>query len=101
MKPKIERAEFLDRIRKTQELMKQQGIDLLFAYGNEAEPQFIRYYSNYWPNFELAGVLIPAEGEATLIIGPESETFASSVSQIERIRRNRNTRAQYYGHLLR
>ena len=53
MKPKIERAEFLDRIRKTQELMKQQGIDLLFAYGNEAEPQFIRYYSNYWPNFEL------------------------------------------------
>lgn len=87
MKPKIEHAEFLDRIRKTQELMKQQGIDLLFAYGNEAEPQFIRYYSNYWPNFELAGVLIPAEGEATLIIGPESETFASSVSQIERIRR--------------
>ena len=34
MKPKIERAEFLDRFRKTQELMKQQGIDLLFAYGN-------------------------------------------------------------------
>lgn len=87
MKPKIQQAEFMSRVQKTQELMRQQGIDLLFAYGNETEPQFIRYYSNYWPSFELAGVLIPAEGEATLIIGPESETFASSVSQIKRIRR--------------
>ena len=87
MKPRIERDEFLERIQKTQELMKKEGIDLLFAYGNEAEPQFIRYYSNFWPSFEMAGVLIPVEGEATLIIGPESETFAGSVSQIQRIRR--------------
>ena len=35
----------------------------------------------------LAGVLIPVEGEPTLIIGPESETFAGSVSRISRIRR--------------
>lgn len=87
MRPKIERQEFKERVKKTQKAMKCEGIDLLFAYGNEAEPQYIRYYSNYWPSFEVAGVLIPAEGEPTLIIGPESETFAGSVSYIARIRR--------------
>ncbi len=87
MKPRIEHQEFIERVKKTQEVMKKENLDLIFAYGNEAEPQYIRYYSNYWPNFEVAGVLIPAEGEATLIIGPESETFSKSVSHISRIRR--------------
>lgn len=87
MKPKIEHHEFLKRIENTQKAMQQEGLDLIFAYGNEAEPQYIRYYSNYWPSFEVAGVLIPAKGEAILIIGPESETFASSVSHISKIRR--------------
>lgn len=87
MRPRIEQWEFEERVKKTQEAMASEGLDLFFAYGNEAEPQYIRYYSNYWPSFELAGVLIPVEGEPTLIIGPESETFAGSVSRISRIRR--------------
>lgn len=87
MRPKIEHQEFVERIIRTQKAMQSENLDLLFAYGNEAEPQFIRYYSNYWPSFEVAGVLIPVEGEPTLIIGPESGTFAASVSQISRIRK--------------
>ena len=87
MKPRIEHEEFLKRIEKTQQEMKKENLDLLFAYGNEAEPQYIRYYSNYWPSFEVAGVLIPVEGEPILIIGPESETFAGSVSHIVKIRK--------------
>jgi Xaa-Pro aminopeptidase len=87
MKAVIDKKEFQERITRTQALMQKERIHLLFAYGNETEPQYIRYYSNYWPNFEVAGVLIPATGEPTLIIGPESETFARSVSKISRIRR--------------
>lgn len=87
MKPRIDHEEFLERIRKTQEEMAKEEIDLIFAYGNETEPQYIRYYSNYWPSFEVAGVLIPMQGEPILIIGPESETFAGSVSHIQKIRR--------------
>lgn len=87
MKPTIDHQEFEERIKKTQLAMAEEGLDLIFAYGNEAEPQYIRYYSNYWPSFEVAGVLIPAEGEAILIIGPESETFAGSVSHIAKIRK--------------
>ena len=87
MKPKISDLEFKQRILNTQEIMKKQGLDLLLAYGNEAEPQFIRYYSNYWPSFESAGVMIAQKGEPILLIGPESLTFASSVSKIGKIRK--------------
>ena len=61
MKVKIPLDEFKERIVKTQKAMKEDNLDLLLCYGNEAEPQFVRYYSNYWPSFESAGVLIPAE----------------------------------------
>lgn len=67
--------------------MKQEGIDLLLAYGNEAEPQYVRYYSDYWPSFESAGVLMAAEGDPLLIIGPESGTYAGDVSRIKKIRK--------------
>ena len=87
MRIRIEDQEFKERIRKTQEMMKQEGLDLLLAYGNEAEPQYVRYYSDYWPSFESAGVLIAAEGEPLLIIGPESGTFAGDVSRIPKIRK--------------
>ena len=62
MKIRIEDQEFRERVCKTQEKMKQEGIDILLAYGNEAEPQYVRYYSDYWPSFESAGVLMAQEG---------------------------------------
>ncbi|MDY3249872.1 MAG: Xaa-Pro peptidase family protein [Candidatus Choladocola sp.] len=84
---RISDEEFKERVRKTQIRMKEEGLDILFAYGNEAEPQYVRYYSDYWPSFESAGVLIPSEGEPVLLIGPESETFAGHVSRIKEIRK--------------
>lgn len=87
MKPKISDLEYKQRILNTQKMMKEQGLDLLLAYGNEAEPQYVRYYSNYWPSFETAGVLIPQKGEPILLIGPESMTFASGVSKIDKVRK--------------
>ena len=84
--PSIPLSEFKERIVKTQAAMQKAGYDLLLCYGNEAEPQYVRYYSNYWPSFETAGVLIPAEGEPLLLIGPESKTYASDRSMIEEVR---------------
>jgi len=83
---KIPLSEFQERVTRTQEAMRQRGLDVLLAYGNEAEPQYVRYYSNYWPSFETSGVLIPAEGSAVLLIGPESYTYASDRSVIPEIR---------------
>ena len=84
--PSIPLSEFKERIVKVQKAMKEEGFDLLLSYGNEAEPQYVRYFSNYWPSFETAGVLIPQEGEPMLLIGPESYTYASDRSKINDIR---------------
>lgn len=85
--PSIPDAEYKERVKKVQAAMKKEGYDLLLCYGNEAEPQFVRYFSNYWPSFETAGVLIPAVGEEALLIGPESYTYASDRSKIKNIYR--------------
>ena len=82
----IPQSEFHERIRKVQAELARRGLDAMLTFGNEAEPQFVRYFSDYWPAFETAGVVIPVEGEPVLIIGPESLTYAQSRSKIERIR---------------
>jgi len=82
----IPRSEFQERVRRVQAELARRGLDALLTFGNEAEPQFVRYFSDYWPAFETAGVLIPVEGEPLLIIGPESLTYAQSRSKIVRIR---------------
>lgn len=87
MKPRIPDHEFDERILNTQKVMREEGLDLLLCYGNECEPQYTRYYADYWSLFESAGVLIPVEGEPILLIGPESETFASEFSRIEKVRK--------------
>ena len=83
--PCIPDDEYKQRVEKVQQAMAAEGYDLILCYGNEAEPQFVRYFSNYWPSFETAGVLIAREGDPLLLIGPESYTYASDRSKITRI----------------
>lgn len=85
--PRITNEEFKERINKTQTSMKEKGIDLLFCFSSESEPQYVRYYSDYAPLFETAGCLIPYEGEPALLVGPESETFSAEYSRIENIKK--------------
>lgn len=87
MQYKISNEEYAQRVKKTQAAMETAGLDILLTYGNEAEPQYVRYYSNYWPSFESASVLIPRVGDPILLIGPESETLARYWSVIPRIER--------------
>ena len=82
----IPNEEFSWRIKKLQEKMKEDGIELFLAYGNEAEPQYVRYLSDYWPSFETAGVLVAQQGEPKLLIGPESFTYASDRTRIPEVR---------------
>ena len=86
MTPQIPLSEFQERVRKVQAELAKRGLDALLTFGNEAEPQFVRYFTDHWPAFETAGVAIPVEGEPLLLIGPESLTFAQSRSKITNIR---------------
>jgi Xaa-Pro aminopeptidase len=103
-RPIISDDEFFARIRKTQEILVQENVDILLAYGNEAEPQFARYYSDYWPSFEGCGVVITRSGDPILLVGPESMTFARDRSRIPVIKRlaafRESSNPEYPGHIL-
>jgi len=73
----LTQAEFNDRIRRAQAVLAGTDLDAFLVFSTESEPAGVRYFSDYWPSFETAGVLIPRSGEAALIIGPESLTYAS------------------------
>lgn len=103
-RPVISNREFQLRAERVQGEMKEQGIDILLAFGNEAEPQFQRYFSDYWPSFESAGVIMAAQGAPILLIGPESMTYARDRSRISEIRRlaafRESSNPEYPGHTL-
>lgn len=91
--PTIPDAEFGDRLIKTQKLIADStDMDAILVFSTESEPAGVRYYSDYWPSFETSAVLIPKEGAATLLIGPESLTFAAARSKISNIVRVKDFR---------
>jgi Xaa-Pro aminopeptidase len=90
--PEISKKEFASRITKVQELLKNDDRDGILIFSTESEPAGVRYFSDYWPSFETAGVLIPEEGEPVLLIGPESMTFAKGRSKIKNILRMKDFR---------
>ena len=83
--PFIPDQEFADRMARAQRLVAERGLDVLLVNSNEAEFANVRYFSDYWPIFEIGGVVIPPSGEPALLIGPESETFARDRSKIAAI----------------
>jgi len=85
-------SDFTDRVARLQEAMLGEKLDLIVTFGDEAEPQYVRYFSDYWPSFETAGVFIPRTGEASLLIGPESATFSRAWSKLPDIKRLKDFR---------
>ena len=80
--PVIEDKEFEIRVALAQASLRNNNLDALLVHSNEADMANVRYFSDYWPIFESAGVIIPAEGDPALLIGPESESFARDRSRI-------------------
>ena len=78
----IPKQEYFDRIAKLQANMKKAGLDACLVHGTESDFANVRYLTEYWPTFEQAGVFVPAEGEAILLIGPESLKYAQGRSVV-------------------
>ena len=74
----LKQSDFAQRIAAAQEAVVRAGLDAVLVFSTESEPAGVRYFSDYWPSFETAGVLIPARGDAALLIGPESLIYAAS-----------------------
>lgn len=83
----IPRSEFGQRIDKCAALVAKAGYDVLVANSNEADFANVRYFSGFWPLFEVGGVAIAPSADAALMVGPESEEFAAEYSAIDNIHR--------------
>jgi len=77
--------EFKQRVANAAKLVQTKGLDVLVVNGSEADYADTRYFSNFWPVFERVGVAIAANGEAALMVGPESQVFADDFSWMDRI----------------
>lgn len=77
--------EYKERIKKAAKLIKERGLDVMVVSSTESDYANARYFSGFWPLFERAGVAISANGDAALMVGPESKIFASDFAKIDKI----------------
>lgn len=77
--------EYKERAQKAAKLIEKNNLDALIVNSNEADYSNVRYFSNFWPLFERAGVVITPQGKTALMVGPESRVFASDFSKVQNI----------------
>lgn len=78
---------FEQRTAEMQRRIRNDGYDAVIIASSEAEPANVRYFTDYWPVFETAGILIPAEGDAILLTGPESIKLIEAHSRTQNYRK--------------
>jgi len=83
----IPKLEFLDRIANFQANIKPAGLDACLVHATESDMANVRYLSEYWPVFETSAVFVPAEGEAVLLVGPESEIYGAQRGMLKHVER--------------
>ena len=77
--------EYQERIAKAAAMLREKNLDVMLVCSTESDYANARYFSGFWPLFERAGVVITAEGEAALLVGPESAVFGKDRSKIDRV----------------
>jgi Xaa-Pro aminopeptidase len=82
---RIPEKEYRARIKKAATLLAEHGLDVLVVNSTEADYANVRYFSDFWPLFETAGVAISPSGKAALMVGPESGKYAGDRSRISNI----------------
>ncbi len=81
----IPEQEYQERVKKAAALAAKRGLDVLVVNSNEADYANVRYFSDFWPLFETAGVAISPAGKAALMVGPESGKYSADRSMIPNI----------------
>ena len=77
--------EYKERIQRCAKILQREKLDVLIVNGNEADYANPRYFSGFWPLFERAGVAIAANGDAALMVGPESSIFGADRNKLDKI----------------
>ena len=77
--------EYKERVQRCAAILRREKLDVLIVNGNEADYANPRYFSGFWPLFERAGVAIAANGDAALMVGPESSIFGADRNKLDKI----------------
>ena len=77
--------EYQERIQKAAKMLREKNLDVMVVASTESDYANARYFSGFWPLFERAGVAISANGDAALLVGPESAIFGKDRSKIEKV----------------
>jgi Xaa-Pro aminopeptidase len=82
-------SEYKRRIKRVQEELAHRNLDVLVGYSSECESATSRYLCGFWPFFDFCSVVVPVDGQATLLTGgPESLEFARTFATIPNIQVN-------------
>ena len=77
--------EYKERVQKAAAILQRENLDVMIVNGNEADYANPRYFSGFWPLFERSGVAIAANGDAALLVGPESSVFGADRNKLDKI----------------
>ncbi len=77
--------EYKERVQKAAQLMRRDGLDVMFVNSTESDYANARYFTGYWPVFERSGCAISAAGDAALLVGPESAEFGGDRNKLDKI----------------
>jgi len=87
--PIIPDAEFVQRWRHVQQMMRRKSLDILIAYGDDRAvfgPAHVRWLADIPVHFEPLCVLFLPDGDPLLLSGPESDQYAILRGKIKDVR---------------
>ncbi|MBE7044127.1 MAG: aminopeptidase P family protein [Ruminococcaceae bacterium] len=77
--------EYAERIKRAAVMLREKGLDVMVVASTESDYANARYFSGFWPLFERAGVAISANGDAALLVGPESAVFGRDFGKLDKV----------------
>ena len=77
--------EYKERVKKATAMLREKNLDVMLVCSTESDYANARYFSGFWPLFERAGVAISANGDAALIVGPESAVFGKDFGKLDKV----------------
>jgi Xaa-Pro aminopeptidase len=77
--------EYKERVQRAAAILQRKGLDALIVNSNESDYANARYFSGFWPLFERCGVAISANGDAALMVGPESREFGKDRNKLDKV----------------
>lgn len=84
-RPTIPLEEYAERREKAGLLLAESGYDVLVGNATESDASVVRYFTAYWPLFEMGGVAIAPDGRSALMVGMESGEYAKYRSVVDNI----------------